>query len=114
MSVFCFLKVMLGLLYAAEAYHSRGAARCVVGVLQMRDPRIESKITILDLWCSLLENWGDSLKEFKHATESKIPASNTLIKMSKYLFRTWKTASKIKTSIMLTDVTVTNLQDLFL
>ena len=29
---------MLGLLYAAEAYHSRGATRYVVGVLQMHDP----------------------------------------------------------------------------
>ena len=100
---------MLGLLYAAEAYHSRGAARYVVGVLQMNDPRIERKINALDRWCSLLENWGDSLKEFKHATESKKSASNTLIKMSKYLFRKWKTASEIKTSIMPTDVTVSNL-----
>ena len=100
---------MLGLLYAAEAYHSRGAARYVVGVLQMNDPRIERKINALDRWCSLLENWGDSLKEFKHATESKKSASNTLIKMSKYLFRTWKTASEIKTSIMPTNVTVSNL-----
>lgn len=100
---------MLGLMYAAEAYHSRGATRYVVGVLQMHDPHIKSKITVLDLWCSLLENWGDSLKEFKHATESKIPASNALVKMSKYLFRTWKTASEIKTLIMLADVMVSNI-----
>ena len=87
---------MLGLLYAAEAYHSRGATRYVVGVLQMHDPQIKTGLTLLDLWCSILENWGDAMKEFKRAKEAKMPAAKTLVKMSKYLFRTWLSMKEIR------------------
>lgn len=84
---------MLGTLYAAEAYHSRGAVRHVVGKDAYKDPRIE--LTLLDLWCSMIENWGDSLKEFKKGTTSGISASATLIKASKYLYRTWDSIKRI-------------------
>ena len=81
-------KVMLGLFYAAEAYHSRGATRYVVGFLQMEDDEVESKFTLLDLWCNMIENWGDAMKEYGFATN--MYAGQTLIKMSKYMWRTWK------------------------
>lgn len=84
---------MLGTLYAAEAYHSRGAVRHVVGKDAYKDPRIE--LTLLDLWCSMIENWGDSLKEFKKGTMSGISASATLIKASKYLYCTWDSIKRI-------------------
>ena len=84
---------MLGTLYAAEAYHSRGAVRHVVGKIAYKDPRIE--LTFLDLWCSMIENWGDSLKELNKGTTSGISASATLIKASKYLYRTWDSIKRI-------------------
>ena len=84
---------MLGTLYAAEAYHSRGAVRHVVGKDAYKDQRIE--LNLIDLWCSMIENWGDSLKEFEKATTSGISASATLIKASKYLYRTWDSINRI-------------------
>ena len=88
-------KVMLGLFYAAEAYHSRGATRYVVGFLQMGDDEVERKLTLLDLWCNMIENWGDAMKEYGRAINSKLYAGQTLIKMSKYLWRTWKSMGDI-------------------
>ena len=86
---------MLGSLYAAEAYHSRGAIRYVVGAMQMEDEHIKSKLTLLDLWCTMLENWGDAMKKHKHANAEKKTAEEKLIKMSKYLWRTWKAMIEI-------------------
>ena len=86
---------MLGHLYAAEAYHSRGAVRYVVGGMQMKDENIISKLTPLDLWCTMLENWGDAMKEYKYANSEKETAEKKLIKMSKYLWRTWKSMTEI-------------------
>ena len=86
---------MLGHLYAAEAYHSRGAVRYVVGGMQMKDENIISKLTPLDLWCTMLENWGDAMKEYKYANAEKETAGKKLIKMSKYLWRTWKSMTEI-------------------
>ena len=86
---------MLGHLYAAEAYHSRGAIRYVVGVMQMKDENIRSKLTLLDLWCTMLENWGDAMKEYKHASIEKTTVEEKLIKMSKYMWRTWKSMTEI-------------------
>ena len=86
---------MLGHLYAAEAYHSHGAVRYVVGGMQMKDENIISKLTPLDLWCTMLENWGDAMKEYKYANAEKETAEKKLIKMSKYLWRTWKSMTEI-------------------
>ena len=55
---------MLGLIYAAEAHHSREATRYIVGFLQMEDDKVQSKLTLLDLWCNMIENWGDAMKDY--------------------------------------------------
>ena len=86
---------MLGLIYAAEAHHSREATRYIVGFLQMEDDKVQSKLTLLDLWCNMIENWGDAMKEYGRAINSKLYAGQTLIKMSKYLRRTWKSMGDI-------------------
>lgn len=86
---------MLGLLYAAEAYHSRGAIRYVVGGMHLKDENVKAKLTLLDRWCTMLENWGDAMKEYKHANTGKETAEKKLIKMSKYLWRTWKSMTEI-------------------
>ena len=90
---------MLGHLYAAEAYHSRGAVRYVVGAMQMKDENIKSALTLLDLWCTMLENWGDAMKEYKRADKEMETAETKLIKMSKYLWRTWKSMTEISEKI---------------
>ena len=55
---------MLGLIYAAEAHHSREATMYIVGFLQMEDDKVQSKLTLLDLWCNMIENWGDAMKDY--------------------------------------------------
>jgi len=72
------------LLYAAEAYHSRGAIRHVVGNIQMGAKRPLSNI---DLWVSIIENWGDTLKEYNHCKHE--PLVVCFLKMSKYMWRTF-------------------------
>ena len=86
---------MLGLLYAAEAYHSRGAIRYIVGGIQMKDGQIKAKLTLLDLWCTMLENWGDSMKVYKETIKEKENVEETLTEMSKYMWRTWQTLPEI-------------------
>ena len=86
---------MLGLIYAAEAHHSREATRYIVGFLQMEDDKVQSKLTLLDLWCNMIENWGDAMKDYGCAANSKLYAGRTLIKMSRYMWRTWKSMSDI-------------------
>ena len=97
---------MLGRLYAAEAYHSRGSLRYVVGGMQLKDEKIKANLTLLDLWCTMLENWGDAMKVYKEAIAEKSPVEETLTQMSKYLLRTWKTlpemSVKVDTRVRLT------------
>ena len=69
-------------LYAAEAYHTRGAIKHVVGNNQMK---VNIPLTTEDLWVSMLENWGESNKEYNDCKND--PMEQCLLKMSKYMKR---------------------------
>lgn len=83
----------VALVYAAEAYHTRGAMRHVVGDTQMHSQIVKSTTTVMDYWVSMIENWADSNKEFEHCSELKVEAC--LLKMSKYLRRTFHAMKNI-------------------
>ena len=83
----------VALVYAAEAYHTRGAMRHVVGDLQMHSTVVKEGTTVMDYWASMIENWADSNKEYEHCTELKVEAC--LLKMSKYLRRTFHAMKSI-------------------
>lgn len=83
----------VALVYAAEAYHTRGAMRHVVGDLQMHSQVVKAGTTVMDYWVSMIENWADSNKEYEHCTELKVEAC--LLKMSKYLRRTFHAMKSI-------------------
>ena len=83
----------VALVYAAEAYHTRGAMRHVVGDLQMHSAVVKEGTTVMDYWASMIENWADSNKEYEHCTELKVEAC--LLKMSKYLRRTFHAMKSI-------------------
>ncbi|KAL9976542.1 hypothetical protein ACROYT_G013856 [Oculina patagonica] len=63
------------LMYAAEAYHTRGAIRHIVGATQMKviDPSLRTSLSTNDLWVSMIENWGESIKEYNHCKEISWP-----------------------------------------
>ena len=69
-------------IYAAEAYHTRGAIKHVVGRNQMK---VNTPLTTEDLWVSMLENWGESNKEYQHCKND--PMEQCFLKMSKYMAR---------------------------
>ena len=73
-------------MYAAEAYHTRGAIRHVVGVTQMKEVEVRS-LSTEDLWVSMIENWGEANKEYHHCEEERYPLEKCLLKSSKYLWR---------------------------
>ena len=82
--IFCYPEDKLAdaLIYAAEAYHTRGAIRHVVGKIQLGGTR---PLSDTDLWVSMIENWGDAVKVYNHS--SKDPVAVCFLKMSKYLWR---------------------------
>ena len=81
----------MALIYAAEAYHTRGAIRHVVGGSQIKVISIVtsklSQLSDLDLWVSMIENWGESNKEYNHNKND--PMETCFLKMSKYMWRTF-------------------------
>lgn len=81
--------VVKALLYAAEAYHTRGAIRHVVQGMQMKAierGEFNTPLLTYDLWVSMIENWGDANKEYAHCGPNVFIAA-CLNKMSKYLWR---------------------------
>ncbi|PFX12671.1 hypothetical protein AWC38_SpisGene23331 [Stylophora pistillata] len=77
------------LLYAAEAYHTRGAIRHVVQGIQMNaisTCQYYTPLSTYDLWVSMIENWGEAIKEYQHCGK-EISTAKCLMKMSKYLSR---------------------------
>ena len=81
---------MKALLYAAEAYHTRGAIRHVVQGIQMKaiDRGVfTTPLLTYDLWVSMIENWGDANKEYEHCGPNNLLIAACLNKMSKYLAR---------------------------
>lgn len=85
------------LIYAAEAYHTRGAIRHVVGGTQMKVIDISKSLSLMDLWVSMIENWGESNKEFSHCLTA--PLEVCFLKMSKYLWRTFNAMNLIRPKI---------------
>ena len=77
--------VSKALIYAAEAYHTLGAIRFVVGGTQMKVIDIKTDLTTVDLWVSMIENWGESNKEYNHCKTA--PLEECFLKMSKYMWR---------------------------
>ena len=82
------------LIYAAEAYHTRGAIRHVVGVTQMKIVSLNTALTDSDLWVSMIENWGEANKEYNHCGE--IPLEECFLKMSKYMWRVFNAMRLIR------------------
>lgn len=81
-------EVAIALMYAAEAYHTRGAIRHVVGWTQMKRQDVFSTITLNDYWVSMLENWADAIKEYnRQCKEHSLIITACLPMMSKYLWR---------------------------
>lgn len=78
----------IALMYASEAYHTRGTARHVVGWTQMNRGDVLNKISVNDYWVSMLENWADSIKEYnRECARHSLQIAACLPKMSKYLWR---------------------------
>ncbi|CAB3999777.1 Hypothetical predicted protein [Paramuricea clavata] len=81
-------EMVMALMYNAEAYHTRGSVRHVVGWTQMGRTDVFSQITINDYWTSILENWADSVKEYnKECVATQALITVCLPKMSKYFWR---------------------------
>ena len=81
-------KLAEALLYAADAYHTMGAIRHVVGGMQMTEINragFDSPLTIMDLWVSMIENWGEANKEYANCGDLLV--GPCLVKMGKYLAR---------------------------
>ena len=81
-------------MYAAEAYHTRGAMRHVVGVLQLK-VLTNTELTIMDYWVSMIENWADANKVYNHCKAENISLGPCLLSMTKYLFRTFNATKEI-------------------
>ncbi|XP_028399825.1 uncharacterized protein LOC114523163 [Dendronephthya gigantea] len=80
-------------IYGAEVYHTTGTVRHVFG-RKMGKPTL---VTIVDVWASMLENWADSVKEFKRECEKRgLLVAQCLPKMSKYLARTLASMKRIR------------------
>ena len=90
------------LIYAAQAYHTRGAIRHVVGATQMKAEPVDS-LSTEDLWVSMIENWGEANKDYHHCEES--PLEVCLLKSSKYMWRMFS-AMKFIRGRLPTDKTV--------
>ena len=65
--------------------------------------KVKSRLTPLDYWTSMMENWGDTLKEYKHC---KAKSEVCLVKMSKYMTRTFNSMVEIRAALAVTDLKV--------
>lgn len=89
--------VAKALLYAAEAYHTRGAIRHVVGGTQMKVVNMATELSTNDLWVSMIENWGESNKEYEHCRTD--PVEVCFLKMSKYMWRMFHAMKLVRGAI---------------
>ena len=83
----------IALVYAAESYHTKGALRHVVGVIQLKNKEIAEGMTMMDYWVSMIENWADANKAFDKCKDEK--ATKCLLSMTKYLYRTFDALNNI-------------------
>jgi len=78
----------LSRIYASEAYLTRGAIRVVVGSQQMGKKKIQKNLIRLDHWTSLIENYGDMLKDYERECKNgNMNLYACLLKLSKYMWR---------------------------
>ncbi|KAL9980160.1 hypothetical protein ACROYT_G008709 [Oculina patagonica] len=89
------------LIYAAEAYHTLGAIRFVVGGTQMKVIDIKTEMTTMELWVSMIENWGESNKEYNHCNSETppLPLEACFLKMSKYMWRMFSAMKLVRDRI---------------
>ncbi|KAL9980149.1 hypothetical protein ACROYT_G008697 [Oculina patagonica] len=85
------------LIYAAEAYHTLGAIRFVVGGTQMKVIDIKTEMTTMELWVSMIENWGESNKEYNHCRAAAL--EECFLKMSKYMWRLFSAMKLVRDRI---------------
>ncbi|KAL9980144.1 hypothetical protein ACROYT_G008691 [Oculina patagonica] len=87
------------LIYAAEAYHTRGAIRHVVGGTQMRVIELSPRtpLSVNDLWVSMIENWGEANKEYNHCKAD--PLVKCFLKMSKYMWRVFNAMRMVRSRL---------------
>lgn len=93
--------VARALIYAAEAYHTRGAIRHVVGGTQMKVVNMATELSTNDLWVSMIENWGESNKEYEHCRTKRVadPVEVCFLKMSKYMWRMFHAMKLVRSAI---------------
>ena len=93
--------VARALIYAAEAYHTRGAIRHVVGGTQMGVVNMATKLSTNDLWVSMIENWGETNKEYEHCGTKRVadPVEVCFLKMSKYMWRMFHAMKLVRSAI---------------
>jgi len=63
----------------------------------MKIVNLKTELTTDDLWVSMIENWGESNKEFNHC--AGIPLEECFIKMSKYMWRVFNAMRVIRERI---------------
>ena len=83
------LKLSISEMFASESYFSKGAIRVVVGSQQMKNELVTNGLKVVDHWCSFIENFGDVLKEHGRSCKANTDDYKCLLKLSKYLFRTF-------------------------
>ncbi len=98
-------------MYAAEAYHTKGAMRHVVGVIQLKKEGIKQGMTIMDYWVSMIENWADANKAFRHCGSKN--AKKCLLSMTKYLYRTFDAMKTIRNTLYNTRALINKLKIAF-
>ena len=89
--------VARALIYAAEAYHTRGAIRHVVGGTQMKVVNMATELSTNDKWVSMIENWGETNKEYEHCRTE--PVEVCFLKMSKYMWRMFHAMKLVRGAI---------------
>ena len=62
----------------------------VVGTIQMGGTR---PLSNNDLWVSMIENWGDAVKEYNHCKNNALAVC--FLKMSKYLWRVFNAMKRM-------------------
>ena len=58
---------------------------------------ISTSLSLMDLWVSMIENWGESNKEFGHCQME--PLEVCFLKMSKYMWRMFNAMNLIRNEI---------------
>ena len=63
----------------------------------MKIVSLKTGLTTSDLWVSMIENWGETNKEYEHC--GGIPLEECFLKMSKYMRRMFNAMRLIRESL---------------